>query len=293
MTDLSMTDLPRLTRDIAHHLGEDWAVLAPAPDVDGRELLRDDGALLRIRFTSSRSRGSVTILGIFPGAFHDRPVHQSTVRIRAATARGPRAIAGDINRRLLPAYLPALDRVRRFQQEQAAAAAARGRVADRIRRLLPDVSCTATPPDAHQHGLTLQWRRSGEPLEATVELRDTAETADLRLTGIPADTAVRICQLLSPTPRADVHVEDDFPPQWSVVLTRSQDGTPILELLTPTGGGADHDDNDMPYVRFYVNDGEVHEHMSPAARRWRDDPPPDTDPDFDPASELDQEGAAR
>ncbi|MBO2464998.1 hypothetical protein [Actinomadura violacea] len=297
MTDSPTIDLTQLTRDIAEHLGEDWVILAPSPDVDGRELLRDDGALLRLRFTSPYSRASVTALGVFPGAFHDQPAGRPTVRIRASTARGPRAIAGDITRRLLPAYLPALERVRWFQREQAAAAA-RSRVANQIRQLLPEATCTPAPPGSHERALTVQWRRSGQPQEATVVLRDTAKTADLRLTGVPADTAVQICRLLSPLPRARVQVEDDFPPSWSVILTRSQDTTPLIDI--ETYGGDDHDEDGVPFTRIFINTGEAHEHMSAAARQWRDDPDPDPDPDvglglgLDAESELDdQEGAAR
>ncbi|WP_433463914.1 hypothetical protein [Spirillospora sp. CA-128828] len=289
MTDLPTIDLTQLARGIAEHLGEGWVMLTPSPNTNGRELLRDDGALLRLRFAIPYSQGTVTVLGIFPGAFHDRPLDQPTVRIRAAAARGPRAVAGDITRRLLPAYLPALERVRRFQREQAAASAARGRVADQIRRLLPQASCTPAPPDSHEHTLSVEWRRPSARLEAAVELRDTAETADLRLVGVPADIAVQICQLLSPIPRARVQVDGDFPPSWSVILTRSQDSTPLVDM--ETYGGADHDENGVPYARFLLNDGEIHEHMSPAARRWRDDPDPDPGPDAGPdaASELDQE----
>lgn len=299
MTDLPITDLTELARDVAEHLGEDWVMLGASPDVDGRELLRDDGALLRLRFTSSHSRGSVTVLGIFPGAFHDRPLGQPTVQIRAAAARGPHAIARDITRRLLPAYLPALERVRRFQREQAVAATARGRVANQIRRILPEASCTPTPPDSHERALTVQWRRPGVRLEATVKLRDIAETADLRLVGVPADIAVQICQLLSPVPRARVLVDDVFPPSWSMILTRSQDSTPLIDL--ETYGGADHDENGVPYARFLLNHAEAHEHISPAAQRWRDTDDPDIEdrdsdgPDSDPgaATEPDQEGTPR
>ncbi|MFF5264562.1 hypothetical protein ACFY4C_37035 [Actinomadura viridis] len=284
MTDPLSTDLAQLTTEIAKHLGGDWTLLPSSPDVNDRELLRDDGARLRIRFTDIRSRASLTALGIFPGAIRDQPHPQ--VQIRAATARGPRAIASDINRRLLPSYLPALDRVRRFQAKQDAAAARR-RVAEQIQQLLPEASCIPTPPGSHQHGLTVQWRRSGE-MQATVELRDTAEKADLRLTDIPAGVAVQICRLLSPIPRADVQVEDDFPPQWTVLLTRSQDGTPIVDILTSTGGDADHDEREAPYVRIYLNDGEVYEHMSPTARLGREEPPGP-----DPVPALDQEGTTR
>jgi hypothetical protein len=257
-------DLAQLSRDIVHHLGEEWTVLPNHPQQAYEELLRDDGARLRVLFTSIFNRASLTIVGVLPDP--RRPGDRQPVRIQTATAKGPRAIAGSIARRLLPTYVLALDQTRRFQQEQAAAAAARERVAAQILALLPEATSTPTSPDSHVRGLTVQWHQPGGP-EARVQLRGTAKTADLQLTGIPVDVAVQICRALPPG-ATTVRIDEEFPAGWALYGTRSEDGTPIFDFTAPPG--ADTDEHGRPYLRVFANDLEIHEHMSAAARRWRD-----------------------
>ncbi|MEU8310327.1 hypothetical protein AB0C84_42835 [Actinomadura sp. NPDC048955] len=280
------TGLGQLSSSIARHLGEDWTVLPSYSTEAYWELLRDDGAHLRIRFTSIFSQASLTVVGVLPGSYRDRPSDLPSVLINAATDRGPRAIAGDITRRLLPTYLPVLDRVRRFQRELAAAAADRDRVAGRILRLLPEATSAPMPPGSNERGLTVQWRRPGQP-RATMELRGTAETADLQLVGIPVDIAVQICQVLSSEQTTGVRIDEEFPPRWTLHGTRSQDGTPILDITAPPG--ADTDERGKPYLRIYANDIEVHDRMSPTARRWRASLPVDEKSSPVAASAIDQE----
>jgi hypothetical protein len=62
----------------------------------------------------------------------------------------------------------------------------------------------------------------------------------------------------APTGLATVHLFEDFPADWEITACRSEDGTPILELQT--AGEADHDSDQVPCIRVYVNDDIVHDH---------------------------------
>lgn len=266
-----MYDLTELAQNIASHLGEDWTALAADPPHGWRDLLHTDGPQLRLRFTGHRSSAGLLILGLFPGNVRD---HGGEPRrsISAATARGPRAIAADIRRRLLPDYLPAWERVRSFQREQASAATARRALADRILLHLPTARVTSSPADSHIRADTVEWSRRGGP-RLTLRMRDTPDTVDFRIDELPADTATRICELLAHTdgPSAKAETLEGFPPQWDVLLYRGDDGTPVVDVAT-----GEHDEGRAPRLRIYVNDVRIYQNKSPAP--MGEDPPRKLDP---------------
>ncbi len=99
-----MTDMINLAREIAQHLEGDWkadkGVFGNGTDA---YLHGPDGEKLQIRpGTTTATRNRFEIYGSLPSQFtrHDEPRHLITVSPGKAAVR----IAGDITRRLLPAY---------------------------------------------------------------------------------------------------------------------------------------------------------------------------------------------
>lgn len=66
-----------------------------------------------------------------------------------------------------------------------------------------------------------------------------------------------------------IHACDNFPPRWEIALYRSDDGTPVVDVMTAYDP-VDHDVDETPHARLYLNEAVVHEHMSAAARAARD-----------------------
>jgi hypothetical protein len=270
------TDLALLAEAVASHLGEDWKALAGEPDLGTCTLLRSDGIELRIRFVRWRDPARVSVVAILPGRGDQRPHGLTSPSITAATKRGAQAIGSDIQRRLLPEHELALAQVRQFQEKLLAAAAARQSLAERAAALLPGADVTTSPPSSRAHSHTVRWRPTGGP-HLRLTMVDVPDTVDISLGEIPAQVAVQLCELVAQAAtdkgpgRAQVHVADDFPASWKVMLCRSQDGTPIVEIENHYDpDDPDQDKDGVPYLRVYSKDREVHEHISPQARRWRE-----------------------
>lgn len=99
-----MTDMTILTREIAQHLEGDWKAGKGVHDNGTDAYLHGpDGEKLQIRpGTTTATRNRIEVYGSLPYQFtrHNEPRHLITVSPAKTAAR----IAGDITRRLLPAY---------------------------------------------------------------------------------------------------------------------------------------------------------------------------------------------
>jgi len=104
-------ELHALARDIAQALGAEWQYASEQP-YEHRALLAGSGGIgLNLAWKQS-NHGRLTIVGCWPELvwykersysfepYQDRPI------ISVAASRGPNNIAKDIERRLLPKYLP-------------------------------------------------------------------------------------------------------------------------------------------------------------------------------------------
>lgn len=69
--------------------------------------------------------------------------------------------------------------------------------------------------------------------------------------------------------RPGVYVDPDFPRTWQITLTRSSDGTPLVDVHPQGGPDPDLDPTGRLFLRVYASAEQVHEHLSPQARRWR------------------------
>jgi hypothetical protein len=111
-------------------------IAEPGPAADGSDAWLTRGPE-RLRIVASQAApGSVTIIGIFPPSRH---LVRAGIRARITVnaSRGPAAIAGEVTRRLLPAYRELLAAVQARNAADAAAAGVRDAVVAAITAVFP------------------------------------------------------------------------------------------------------------------------------------------------------------
>lgn len=122
-------------RMITHMPG--WVVSLPREGEWWADLVRGDGATIRVRVGGFRAEGRVTFLGMWP-KFRDGTIYSGGTyeSITCGITRTPDVLVKEINRRLLPsyniAYEKALTYVRDHDSNEVEAELVAGRVADAI-----------------------------------------------------------------------------------------------------------------------------------------------------------------
>lgn len=114
----------KLVAGIVAHLRGWKAVLPPQPEDewtrDWVDLVRADGATIRVKVGGFRLAGRVSFYGIFPN-YRDgsgyTPDREERVLITCSATRDPAAIAKDVQRRVLPKYLKAFKRALAYVRE--------------------------------------------------------------------------------------------------------------------------------------------------------------------------------
>jgi hypothetical protein len=130
---MSTLNVAAIARDVAAEL---QMTAEPGPAADGSDAWLTCGPE-RLRICASRAApGSVTIIGIFPPSQH---LVRAGIRARITVnaSRGAAAIAGEVTRRLLPAYRDLLAAVHARNAADTAAAVARDAVAAAITAVFP------------------------------------------------------------------------------------------------------------------------------------------------------------
>ncbi len=117
------------------------------------------------------------------------------IKITVAIAREPAAIAKEITRRLLPAYVQVLAKVQAHLARQAADDTRRAQLAARLARLIPGAS---VHDDGH-HSTTIRWYTSDqEPIGyGRIELRHDATSATFKADSLPPATLERLAAALA------------------------------------------------------------------------------------------------
>ena len=189
-TDPHMNEL---ARDVVTHLGEGWSL---DPNTHGKGypfigLQGPAGARLRIESNAPR----VVIDGIYPGEIgHLYRIDRHEISV--SRSRGAEVIAREITRRLLPVYLPDLEKAQELVLRNAQNLAARLRLAQRIEALLPGSELRNRT--SHQTDNEILLSIPGES-RGTVRLENNGARAYLELRAVPADVLLRIVTVLSAT----------------------------------------------------------------------------------------------
>ena len=110
MPKLTESELAATTEAVAELLPDEWTY-QPAPDRNWGQIAGPNGATLYLTNGLNRPTGAVT--GILPDApFYVTRREHTQCSIGVTLTRPPEAIAREINRRLLPEYLPLYERLR-------------------------------------------------------------------------------------------------------------------------------------------------------------------------------------
>ncbi len=142
----------------------------------------------------------LAITGSYPHGYLGQRAPEITVSID----RDPRAIAQDITRRFLPAYLVTARQA--FEEERTRREEARARVAmnRRMEQALPCISPgaaelheAASRTTSHFYNGRTLGRTGRAHASGTVRLSPAATHGDLKLTGVPAELILRILELLN------------------------------------------------------------------------------------------------
>lgn len=179
------------------------ATIPPCRDFEPEwcDLVRADGAAMRLRVGGWKNEGRVNVYGLFPS---HKDGTQYTPRVRVSVTcsvkRKPHDIARDIERRFLPQYLDeyvrAVDAVRvedQYRDEAQAvaerlAAVVEGSVQDRSSRVCAPVSVWAKPYAVH----SLQVRPGYESVHG-----GRGVEVDFRVYGVSPETAAAVLQIIT------------------------------------------------------------------------------------------------
>lgn len=147
------TKLLRTTAaDVVTFLGDGWSVDPSNPDYPTVNIDGPDGASLNLRGDSFLSIKKLEISGSYPKLLDGSWDHHSkAVGINVSISRGGKAIAGEIQRRLLPEYTKqlaeAIDRKAKAQANQDARAAIAQRIIDVLPRAAVATDRNGGPTD--------------------------------------------------------------------------------------------------------------------------------------------------
>ncbi len=136
-TQQSAEQRHELVRQIASALGADWTYRNPSTDGDlahWAEITHKDGYSLS--FTSQYPTYALHILGNFPRDHHFS-YQEKRPSINVDPTKTAEQIAKDINRRLLPVYLPMWAKAAETQRQSEIYASAQANLSDEILALFP------------------------------------------------------------------------------------------------------------------------------------------------------------
>ncbi len=163
-------------------------------------LAHPDGRALDIYPITGTARAAVR--GIYPPTRMDI---RSWPEITVAIARGPRALAAEITRRLLPGYTSTYHQLTRHNEADHADQQAREAAAQLLAGQLPGAAISRADPDGIT---TVRWAGTSSQGGA-IRLSGDGRTASLNLRDIPLAAAVRIAGTLATSQAAPASTADD------------------------------------------------------------------------------------
>ena len=181
-------EIAALAVDVARWLGPGWARELD-DDYAGTHVVSGP---VRLYICSARTAGQVAISGSLP----DTTLRVDRPHINVSLARGAKAIAKEVRRRLLPRHLAALERVLAYDAEQAH---------DHGARQVTLAKIAAMFPGSHVREITSAYKASDADVvieakgggRGTVHASGDAAELTIELRGVPADVALRMLELLA------------------------------------------------------------------------------------------------
>lgn len=181
-------EIAELAADVARCLGPGWTS-EPDDDCHGVHIVSRP---LRLYISNGQAAGQVHVSGRLP----DTHLRVDRGGINVSKSRGAKRIAAEVQRRLLPRYQAALDRVLDHQAGQAH---------DRGARLVTLGKIAAMFRGSHVREIDNPYRDSAADVvlnsecgaSGTIHAIDDAACLSMELRNVPADVAVRMLELLA------------------------------------------------------------------------------------------------
>jgi hypothetical protein len=179
-----------LAGQLAERLGDGWC--DAASDGYGGAYLRQGADPDAPRLHLTVAAGRVVIAGSYPDCRYPLPYHVKQLEITVAASREPGAIAKEITRRLLPAYLPALAKVIAEDLERRRDDERRHQAAARLAAVIP----RARIRDDAKHVGGYLPSTSGQVRPVDVDLGHDGGEVSLQVRWVPVDVAERVLRAL-------------------------------------------------------------------------------------------------
>ena len=178
-------DITELAAAVAAHLDGDWTAKADNPN--NSTLTCTDGRVLELSNWAHR-RGQTTIKGNYPEAAR---AGRTTHSINVGTARGSRAMASEITRRLLPAYDPEYAAAQEYAARSADDDRVRAAVVAQLLAAMPG-STEETDRDGKASGTVgrSRWGRS-------FAVHYTGTSVDVTLPDLTVEQSLAVARLLA------------------------------------------------------------------------------------------------
>jgi hypothetical protein len=203
MTDIEFAALAQgIARELGKLRGETWTA-GPGWHSTQRKLCGPDEAELFISTDSWRARGKgrITAHGSYPTT--NLRVHPEEITV--AETRGAEAVAKEISRRLLPAYLDRLAEVREYNEGERAGYEARGKALNEVAARFGN----AYKQEPYEPGRSNTYSDSFSlyhlhgRLYGSVEASGAPDTLRLDLHSVPRETGLRMLAVLAEDMQGD------------------------------------------------------------------------------------------
>jgi len=178
-----------------------WTIAAcPYDSAHWCDLVRKDGATMRVYAGPAGwvPDGRVEIAGVFPRTKDGQSVvgwRESTPKITCSIARGPKTIAAEITRRLLPAYLARFDHLKSVVEQKDSTSDEADVVASRLVAQLGEGASTS-----RERSYTGDTRKIWAKLEGVYRLgvRPASDgvCVDMELHGVAPETAAAVLAII-------------------------------------------------------------------------------------------------
>lgn len=192
-------DAHTLAQKLAQHLSG-WSAKDMPEDRDWGELVRADGATIRVVVGGYRMDGRVTFRGCWP-KYKDGTIYSGgkSEAITCAVERSPEALAKDILRRLLPVYDEVYSKALAYVRRADARSEEAETIAKRMAALIGGRACE----NKCRRGDGISIIEEPEPVRRLVVrpaynglYEESPASVDFEVHGLDVDTAAQVLQII-------------------------------------------------------------------------------------------------
>lgn len=188
------TDFLAVARATAPHLGQQWR-----PEQDAHEhcavLVHTTGLRIALR-SEWNTPDRITASGVYPASPHGRPYGTPHHKITVRADRGPKVLAAEISRRLLPDYTASFRKVAEYQAAEDAYSRELAQVVTAVLERLPGSRLIDHSVSSYRSDIVRYGALSGGPT-TRIRVLSAGDRADIEITDLPRRWAEEIYAVLA------------------------------------------------------------------------------------------------